>query len=129
MEHGLEALLAPLTKRNVGGILPGVGGLQPNVGHDPDVRQYLDTRARLGHRRKRGQENQALGRSRGGFGTKIHIKCDKHGWPLAFHLTANQASDSRQFETLLDLGPDGDPRAVIADMRALKSTVVALRGY
>lgn len=115
LEHGLEALLAPLTKRNVGGLLPGAGGVQSNVGADPDVRQHLDPRACFGRRRKRGQKNQALGRSRGGFGTKIHLKVDRDGHPLDFHLTANQASDSRQFETLLDLGPGGDPRAVIAD--------------
>src|SRR3984893_2543931 len=38
----------------------------------------FDSRARpcLGGRRKRGQEGQALGRSRGGFSTKIHLKTD-----------------------------------------------------
>jgi transposase len=35
-------------------------------------------------------------------------------WARALR-TANQSSDSRQFETLLDLSPDGDPRVVIAD--------------
>ena len=70
---------------------------------------------RLGRRRKRGQQNQALGRSRGGFGTKIHFKCDLDGLPLDFHLTGAEASDSRQFETLLAIGPDVTPRAVITD--------------
>lgn len=64
---------------------------------------------------KGGQDTQALGRSRGGFGTKIHMKCDKQGLPLDFHLTENQASDSRQFEILLDIGPDISPRAVVTD--------------
>jgi hypothetical protein len=41
-----------------------------------------------------------------GFGTKIHFKRDLAGGPLDFHLTGNEASDSRQFETLLDLAPD-----------------------
>jgi transposase len=58
---------------------------------------------------------QALGRSRGGFSTKIHLKCDFEGLPLAFHLTGGQASDSRNFEILLDIGPDITPRAVIGD--------------
>ena len=62
-----------------------------------------------------GQQYQALGRSRGGFGTKIHLKCDRDGLPLYFHLTENQASDSRQFETLPEIGPDIVPRCVIAD--------------
>ena len=35
--------------------------------------------------------------------------------PLAFHLTGGEASDSRNFEILLDLGPDITPRAVIGD--------------
>ena len=35
--------------------------------------------------------------------------------PLAFHLTGGQASDSRNFEILLDIGPDITPRAVLGD--------------
>ena len=35
--------------------------------------------------------------------------------PLAFHLTGGEASDSRNFEILLDLGPDIAPRAAITD--------------
>jgi transposase len=34
---------------------------------------------------------------------------------LAFHLTGGEASDSRQFETLLDIGPDITPRAAVTD--------------
>ena len=64
---------------------------------------------------KGGQQDQALGRSRGGFSTKIHLKVDLDGRPLAFHLTEGQASDSPQFEILLDLGPDITPRAVVGD--------------
>jgi transposase len=64
---------------------------------------------------KGGQDGQALGRSRGGFSTKIHLKVDLGGLPLAFHLTEGQASDSPQFEILLDLGPDITPRAVVGD--------------
>ncbi|WP_152503387.1 hypothetical protein [Labrenzia sp. THAF82] len=45
-------------------------------------------------RRQRGQEGQALGRSRGGFGTKIHLKTDRNGLPLGFELTGGEASDS-----------------------------------
>ena len=65
--------------------------------------------------RKRGQNDQALGRSRGGFSTKIHLKTDFSGLPIAFHLTGGEASDSRNFETLLDIGPDIDPRAALGD--------------
>ena len=64
---------------------------------------------------KGGQDGQALGRSRGGFSSKIHLKVDLEGLPLAFHLTEGQASDSPQFEILLDLGPDIVARAAVGD--------------
>jgi transposase len=89
--------------------------MQPHRVSDPDVRQHVDPSACVSRRRKRGAQNQALGRSRGGFGTKIHVKCDLDGLPLDFHLTGNEASDSRQFEILLDIGPDVAPRAAITD--------------
>ena len=69
----------------------------------------------LGSGRKRGQHDQALGRSRGGFSTKIYLKTDFGGLPIAFHLTGGEASDSRNFETLLDIGPDLNPRAALGD--------------
>jgi transposase len=47
--------------------------------------------------------------------TKIHLKTDFGGLPIAFHLTGGEASDSRNFETLLDIGPDINPRAALGD--------------
>lgn len=46
--------------------------------------------------------DHALGRSRGGFTTKIHILCDGRGHPLHFHLTAGQAHDSTALDTVLE---------------------------
>jgi len=66
-------------------------------------------------RRKRGQQGQALGRSRGGFTTKIHGKSDSSGNLIAFDLTGGEASDARHFDILLDIGPDITLRAAIAD--------------
>jgi transposase len=43
------------------------------------------------------------------------LKTDFDGLPLAFHLTGGEASDSRNFEILLDIGPDIAPRAVLGD--------------
>ena len=80
-----------------------------------DVRFHRRARPCLGGGRKRGQDGQALGRSRGGFSTKIHLKTDFDGLPIAFHLTGGEASDSRNFETLLDIGPDINPRAALGD--------------
>ena len=49
-----------------------------------------------------GQDSQALGRSRGGFSTKIHIAVDGLGNPLRFMLTAGQRHDITCAEALID---------------------------
>ena len=48
-----------------------------------------------------GQRAQALGRSRGGFSSKIHVVVDALGNPLDFVLTAGQAHDVKQGPALL----------------------------
>ena len=48
-----------------------------------------------------GAENQALGRSRGGFSTKIHITVDGLGNPLRMHLTPGQRNDIVEAEALI----------------------------
>ena len=50
---------------------------------------------------KGGQSAQALGRSRGGFSTKVHVSVDALGNPLRFTLTPGQQHDITQAETLL----------------------------
>jgi hypothetical protein len=45
-----------------------------------------------------------LGRSRGGFGTKVHLVCDGRGVPLAAVATSGQAHESKQFEGLVGAG-------------------------
>ena len=46
-------------------------------------------------------EDQALGRSKGGFTTKIHVMVDALGNPLDFILTGGQAADVTQAYTLI----------------------------
>jgi transposase len=111
----MEALLAPQPVRGIRGILSGTGGMQRNGTSDAILRQHHRAGARLGRRGKRGQHHQALGRSRGGFSTKIHLKTDLDGHPLDFHLTPGEASDSTEFETSLDIGPDIRPRIAMTD--------------
>lgn len=48
-----------------------------------------------------GQAQQALGRSRGGFSSKIHLAVEALGNSLRFVLTAGQRQDSPQAPTLL----------------------------
>lgn len=63
----------------------------------------------------KGQKGQALGRSRGGFSTKIYLKTDFDGHPSAFDLTGGEKGDAPHFPILLGLGPDLGPRAAVAD--------------
>ena len=62
---------------------------------DPDVRQHHRARPYLGSRRQRGQKEQALGRSRGGFSTKVHLKTDFDGHPIAIDLTGGEKGTHR----------------------------------
>ena len=52
--------------------------------------------------KKGGQVAQALGRSRGGFSTKVHVSVDALGNPLSFTLTGGQAHDITQAYDLID---------------------------
>lgn len=67
---------------------------------------------------------EALGRSRGGFSTKIHVRADGKGRPITLGLTPGQWHDSRAFEPLMNGGaikrrgpgrPRLRPRRVAAD--------------
>lgn len=64
------------------------------------------SRSAAGAPEKAGSENEpddhALGRSRGGFGTKLHLLCDGNGIPLSVLLLPGQAHESTQFECLLE---------------------------
>ncbi|MFE5614425.1 IS5 family transposase [Streptomyces sp. NPDC056524] len=82
--------------------------------------------------RKKGLQAGALGRSRGGLSTKVHLASDARARPLALRVTAGQAGDAPAFETVMAAirvprsGP-GRPRtrpdAVLAD-RAYSSRAI-----
>ena len=57
-------------------------------------------------------QEEALGRSKGGFSTKLHAACDALGNPLRFFITAGQRSD---YVKALDLIDGKDMQALIAD--------------
>lgn len=77
--------------------------------------------------RKRGGKDQALGRSRGGLTTKIHMLADALGRPLRFIITAGQVGDITQAPALLE-GHTG--KAVLADKaydsNALREIIAAM---
>jgi transposase len=56
--------------------------------------------------RKRGEKNQAIGRSRGGRTTKIHALTDERCRPVAFLLTGGQVPDCVAAQELLDKLPE-----------------------
>ncbi|VVC34949.1 Transposase DDE domain,Putative transposase IS4/IS5 family [Cinara cedri] len=58
------------------------------------------------------EENQGLGRSKGGYSTKLHAACDALGNPLRFFVTAGQRSD---YVKALDLVEGKKMAALIAD--------------
>jgi hypothetical protein len=61
--------------------------------------------ASLRLRRQRGEQNQAIGRSRGGRTTKIHALTDGLCRPIAFLLTGGQVADCTAGDLLLEQMP------------------------
>ena len=61
--------------------------------------------ASLRIRRQRGEQNQAIGRSRGGRTTKIHALTDGQCRPIAFLLTGGQVADCTAGDLLLEQMP------------------------
>ena len=54
--------------------------------------------------RKGDPETEALGRARGGFSTKVHLRAEGGGKPMAFVLTAGQRHETTAFEQLMEQG-------------------------
>lgn len=50
------------------------------------------------------QEREALGYSKGGFSTKIHLHCDGNGVPVTFLLTVGERHEAVVLEQLLEQG-------------------------
>ena len=76
-------------------------------------RQLARRSASLGGRRKRGEESQAIGRSRGGRTSKIHALADDRGRPVAFALTPGNVADITMAEVIV--AAVAAPKRLIAD--------------
>jgi transposase len=72
------------------------------VGGHADGRFYSRQSTPLGIGRKRGEQKQAVGRSRGGRNTKIHALADAKGRLIAILLTGGQAHDCPVARRLID---------------------------
>lgn len=53
---------------------------------------------------KRGPAQQALGRSRGGFSTKLHLRTERGGKPVALLVTAGERHEQSAFAPLMERG-------------------------
>ncbi|WP_323716361.1 IS5 family transposase [Paracoccus aminovorans] len=85
----------------------------------PQSMQLIDSSIVRAHQHaaggKKGGPDHAIGRSRGGLTSKIHVVVDESGLPVRLALTAGQASDKAAASTLLEQLP--------------AAIVVADRGY
>ena len=70
--------------------------------------------ASLRSRWKRGAERNALGRSRGGFSTKINARTNADGLPIGVVITPGQAHDVTAFPALMQ-EIDCDPEQMLGD--------------
>jgi len=113
LEYDLSPLSAMERRRGLGDRCRDTGrghGGQWPLQH----RQHHCSRPRFGSGRKRGTHRRALGRSRGGFTSKLHCLADALGRPLAFHLTVGEAADCKAYDALIGL-PERAPDALLAD--------------
>src|SRR6185436_19333103 len=76
--------------------------------------------------KKSSPEREALGRSRGGFSTKIHIRCEGTGRLITFLLTPGQESDIGQAQELMETGAI---RRRSGQVRLRPNRLVADKGY
>lgn len=72
------------------------------IGGYTDDRLYSCQSSPLGVGRKRGEQKQAVGRSRGGRNTKIHALADAKGRLIAILLTGGEAHDCPVAERLIN---------------------------
>ena len=59
--------------------------------------------------------DHALGRSRGGFGTQIHLLADRRGRPLRLRVTGGPRHDSTQARALVEAWTDTPRPCLMAD--------------
>lgn len=89
----LQSLPSLVPSRRLAALVHGVGRRQRR--RFADHRQHHGKGTSLCWWRKRGASAQAIGRSRGGRTTKIHVVVDDRGRIIAFEITPGQLGDVR----------------------------------
>ena len=120
LERRLPAGQAVAARRQLGPPVRRPPGRRPGRRGQATVRRF-DGRpgppARRRGEQKKPADDEALGRSRGGFSTKIHVICTDEDTAVGVVLTPGQAGDAPQFGKLFDAGTAEVPTAdeVVAD--------------
>jgi transposase len=99
-DNDLQSLCALGGTRDLGAAIPWTCCAW-SIDGDADDRCHPRQGASLGFGRKKGEQNQAIGRSRGGRNTKIHAIADAKGRLLAVLLTGGQAHDCPPAQRLI----------------------------
>ena len=73
--------------------------------------------------------DEALGRSKGGFSTKVHLACDGRGRPLSVVVTAGQRNEAPLLGELLDGIRVARPAGTPGKRRKRPGRLLADRGY
>lgn len=89
---------------------------------------YVDSSVIRAHQHaagaRRSGTDEALGRSRGGFSTKLHLRAEGQGKPMVLLITAGERHEQTMFEPLMETGrvkrrgrgrPRQRPRRVVGD--------------
>jgi transposase len=109
-----------------------VGGERGRHGNPgPPARRGRQRRAERGGRKKGllNPTDEASGRSRRGFSTKLHLACDGKGRPLSVVLTPGQRHGSTRLEELLDAARVPRPEGSPGRPRKRPAHLLADRGY
>ena len=115
LEFGLRTLHALEQAGRVGCGVRNAGESGPSRRQGTCHRYHDRAGAPTCGRRKRGnQAREALGRSRGGFSTKIHLRTNAKGDPLTFDVTGGEAHEVKGYDTLMKLH-DVDPDRLLGD--------------
>ena len=87
-------------------------GLFNTLVHEPDLEWgFIDGSFVKAHQHSAGaagDDDQSIGKSRGGLTTKIHMSVNSWGFPLSFNLTGGEVHDSKAAPRLINQMPVTD---------------------
>ena len=94
-------------------------------------KHYVDSTVVRAHQHAAGEKtrghDEALGRSQGGFSTKVHLRAEGGGKPVVFVLTAGQRHEQVVFEALMEQGQVNRPGRGRPKLRPKR--IVGDKGY